>query len=329
MAASPKRSKTEQMRTVGDVLVGSVTVQTTLRLDQFSSCWWRHLVQYFEMVELLRLHLTCTGIRAHALPSKCLCVYLDFPCQLGWLQECQDSVERVIIRFCAALHDPTQVVTRLGACTSLKEWHFEQHPRGVTDADHTHLTAPIQVVVSQLTHLRTFLQQQPRYVCVCDGGECGDDVTRVGRCLRESLTTCVCLCRLVALRLEKLVCPHFASSFEWFPVTSLAHLHTLHLYNNFLDYAKIDELVTHLRGSSVTSLDLGQHRMHPNETLAIVEALTASNGTTHLVTLRLDVTKYADAQNAAFVGYSGVTHLETNVGLVFAPLFLPPPSCTL
>lgn len=125
------------------------------------------------------------------------------------------------------------------------------------------------------------------------------------------------------------MCPHFASSFEWFPVTNLAHLHTLHLYNNFLDYAKMDELVTHLRGSSVTSLDLGQHRMHPNETLAIVEALTAPNGATQLVTLRLDVTKYADAQNAAFVGYSGVTHLETNVGLIFAPFFLPPPSCTL
>lgn len=163
---SPKRSKTEQVLTVDEALVGGATVRTTLRLDQFPSDWWRHLVRYLKMVELVRLHLTCTDIRVHALPSKCLCVYLDSPYQLQWLQECQASVERVIIRFCAALHDPTQVVTRLGTCTSLKEWHFEQHPRGVTNADHTHLTAPIQVVVSQLTQLQTFLQQQPRYVCL-------------------------------------------------------------------------------------------------------------------------------------------------------------------
>lgn len=156
-------------------------------------------------------------------------------------------------------------------------------------------------------------------------------MTRVGWCLRESHTTCVFLAVLSpTFRLEKLVCPHFASSFEWFPVTNRAHLHTLHLYNNFLDYAKIDELVTHLSESSVTSLDLGQHRMHAPETLAIVEALTAPNGATQLVTLRLDVTKYADAQNVAFVGFSGVTHLETNVGLFFGPVFLPSSSsCTL
>lgn len=121
----------------------------------------------------------------------------------------------------------------------------------------------------------------------------------------------------VTLRLESLVCPHFASSFEWFPVTNLSHLHTLHLCNNFFGYREMDELVTHLKGSSVTSLDLGQHRMLAPETLAIVEALTAPDGATQLVTLRLDVSKYADVQNPVFLGFSDVSYLETNVRLWF------------
>lgn len=160
----PKRAKPEGPRADGG------TIRTTLRLDQFPTDWWGHLVRYFKMVELVWLHLTCAGIRTHALPSKCVYIYLDVPYQLRWLQECQDSVERVISRFCDALYDPTQVVERLGTCTSLKVWHFEQQPRGVTDANRTHLTAPVQVVVSQLTQLRTFLQRQRRYVCMRDGG---------------------------------------------------------------------------------------------------------------------------------------------------------------
>ncbi len=162
----PKRAKPE-----GPCADG-VTIRTTLRLDQFPTDWWTHLVRYFKMVELVRLHLTCAGIRTHALPSKCLYIYLDVPYQLRWLQECQDSVERVTSRFCDDLYDPTQVVARLGTCTSLKVWHFEQPPRGVAvrGCSPPHLTAPVNVVVSQLTQLRTFLQRQRRYVCMRDGG---------------------------------------------------------------------------------------------------------------------------------------------------------------
>ena len=111
------------------------------------------------------------------------------------------------------------------------------------------------------------------------------------------------------------MCPHFASSFEWFPVTNLTHLHTLYLNNNFLGYLKMDELVTHIRGSPVTSLDLGQHCMRAPETLAIVEALTAPNGATQLKTLRLDVTKYSDQYNPVFLGFSDASHLANNVRL--------------
>ena len=109
------------------------------------------------------------------------------------------------------------------------------------------------------------------------------------------------------------MCPHFASSFEWFPATNLTHVHTLHLNNNFLYYSKMDELVTHLRGSNVTSLDLGQHCMRAPETLDIVENLTAPNGTTQLKTLRLDMSKYSDRHSPVFLGFSDVSHLATNV----------------
>lgn len=117
------------------------------------------------------------------------------------------------------------------------------------------------------------------------------------------------------VRLESLVCPHFASSFEWFPATNLTHVHTLHLNNNFLHYLKMDKLVTHLRGSAVTSLDLGQHCMRAPETLAIVEDLTSPNGANQLETLRLDMSKFSDRHEPAFLGFSGVLHLATNVRL--------------
>lgn len=110
------------------------------------------------------------------------------------------------------------------------------------------------------------------------------------------------------------MCPHFSSSHEWFP-DSITHLHTLHLYNNFLDYPAVDLLVTRLRSSSVTSLDLGQHRMLASETVAVVESLAAPNGATRLVSLCLDVSKYA-AQNPR-VGWDTLrtaSHLATNVG---------------
>ena len=112
------------------------------------------------------------------------------------------------------------------------------------------------------------------------------------------------------------MCPHFSSSFEWFPVTNLTHLHTLHVPNNFFDYPVVNGLVTHLQASAVTSLDLGQHRMLAPETLAIVEALTAPTGAAQLVTLRLDVSKYSDVEHP-HVDWQQISenasHLVTNV----------------
>ena len=116
--------------------------------------------------------------------------------------------------------------------------------------------------------------------------------------------------------LEVFVCPHFSSSFEWFPATKLTQLHTLHVPNNFLDYSSMHGLVKHLQASAVTSLDLGQHRMFAPETLAIVEALTAPKGAGQLVALRLDVSKYSGPENP-HVGWQQISettsHLATNV----------------
>ena len=125
------------------------------------------MVRYFSLLTLVRLHLTCTSIKNHALPSKCLYICVRSASQLPMLTLCQASVERVMIQLCRGVYDPTVVVERLGACTSLKAWHFEQTPRGVDEANQVHLTAPVQVNVSQLTTLQTFLQKQPRCVsCV-------------------------------------------------------------------------------------------------------------------------------------------------------------------
>lgn len=110
------------------------------------------------------------------------------------------------------------------------------------------------------------------------------------------------------------MCPHFASSFEWLPEFNGTHVHTLHLNNNFLHYSKmVDLVVNHLRGSNVTSLDLGQHCMRAPETLDIVEKLTTPNGATHLEFLRLDMSKYSDKHKPVFLGFSDVSHLATNV----------------
>ena len=122
-------------------------------------------------------------------------------------------------------------------------------------------------------------------------------------------------CRLVAIRLESLVCPHFASSLEWLPTNNVKHLQTLHLYNNFFDYPEIKLLVTLIIQSPVTSLDLGQHRMLVPETLAIVEALVAPTCARHLKILRLDVSKYSQARNlqVEWDTLSTASHLATNV----------------
>ena len=147
-------------------LVGGDATLTTRGLDQFPREWWTQMVRYFSLRTLVRLHLTCTSIKNHALPSKCLYICVHRASQLPRLTMCQASVERVRIQWCRGLYDPTVVVERLGSCTSLKAWHFEQTPRLHSPGQQTktHLTAPVQVNVSQLTTLQTFLQKQPRCV---------------------------------------------------------------------------------------------------------------------------------------------------------------------
>lgn len=161
-ARARKRSKDTKA-----ALVGGDATLTTRGLDEFPKEWWTQMVRYFSLLTLVRLHLTCTSIKNHALPSKCLYICVRSASQLPMLTLCQASVERVMIQLCRGVYDPTVVVERLGACTSLKAWHFEQTPRGVDEANQVHLTAPVQVNVSQLTTLQTFLQKQPRCVsCV-------------------------------------------------------------------------------------------------------------------------------------------------------------------
>ena len=180
-ARARKRSKDTEA-----ALVGGDATLTTRGLDEFPKEWWTQMVRYFSLLTLVRLHLTCTSIKNHALPSKCLYICVRSASQLPMLTLCQASVERVMIQLCRGVYDPTVVVERLGACTSLKVWHFEQTPRGVDEANQVHLTAPVQVNVSQLTTLQTFLQKQPRCVsCVpvaCIAAICG----------HELLNGCVC-----------------------------------------------------------------------------------------------------------------------------------------
>lgn len=119
-----------------------------------------------------------------------------------------------------------------------------------------------------------------------------------------------------SIRLEVIACPHFSSSFEWFPGNNLEHLHTLHVPNNFLDYPTINDFVSNLQASALKSIDFGKHQMFASETLAIVEALTAPKGI-QLEVLRLDVSKYRNSENPPHVGWQQFSettlHLATNV----------------
>lgn len=133
-------------------------------LDTFPKEWWIHLVRYFKMYDLAQLHQTCRIIRAYELQAKCLYICVRCQYQLELLNRCQTGVERVIVQWCFGLHDPTKVTRPLGACRSLKAWHFQQEPRGLRRPCSSHLTSTVQVEVSQLAHLQQFLQQQRRYV---------------------------------------------------------------------------------------------------------------------------------------------------------------------
>ena len=160
-ARARKRTKNTKMA----ALVGGDATLTTRRLDKFPKEWWTQMVRYFSLGTLVSLHRTCTIIKRHALPSKCLYIDVCHEMELLRLTQCQASVEKVLIHFCPHLYDPTIVVNYLGACTSLKAWYYMQQPRLHTlHQARTHLTTPVQVDVSQLTTLQTFLQKQKRCV---------------------------------------------------------------------------------------------------------------------------------------------------------------------
>lgn len=166
-ASTSKRSKKMETCTDDHAVVSGHTKLTTYHINQCSKDWWIRLVRYLRLLDLVSLHLTCKTICAYALPSKCLYICVRWPRQLKLLQICQESAEHVTIYRCPGLYDPTKVIEHLGSCTSLKSWHFEQTPRGVTNAYHTQLHSHIQVDVSQLMQLKTFLQKQQRYVSIC------------------------------------------------------------------------------------------------------------------------------------------------------------------
>ena len=158
------RARFDTLCTKMVALVGGDAVRTTPILDLPKELW-KQMVRYFSLRVLVSLNLTCTSIKRHALPSKCLYINVCDEMELPRLTQCQASVEKVMIHFCPNLYDPTIVVNYLGACTSLKAWYYMQQPRLHTlHQARTHLTTPVQVDVSQLTTLKTFLQKQKRCV---------------------------------------------------------------------------------------------------------------------------------------------------------------------
>lgn len=163
-ASTSKRSKTMDTGTDDPSVASVLTILTTYRMDLCSIDRRIQFVRYFKLFDLLGLHLTCKSIYAHALPSKCWYICVQWSRHLRRLSIYQESLEHVTIYRCPGLYDPTKVIQHLGSCTSLKAWHFEQTPRGVTNAYQTQLSSLIQADVSQLSQLKTFLQRQKRCV---------------------------------------------------------------------------------------------------------------------------------------------------------------------